>query len=140
MLKIVIDSNVYISAIATRSFSYDLLLQILTHRNLYQIFISQDLWTELHATTTRLIKKKILDQATTIDILELVKKLVHNVVPKERVSVVRRDTQDNKTLECAFAAKANIIISMDKDLLVLKTFRGIAILHPKTFFYMLPGE
>ena len=44
-----------------------------------------------------------------------------------------RDVEDNKFLELALAAKADCIITGDKDLLVLHPFHDIPILSPSDF-------
>ena len=44
-----------------------------------------------------------------------------------------RDAKDNKYLELAAAAGANVIVSSDEDLLVLDPWRGIRIFRPKEF-------
>ena len=43
---------------------------------------------------------------------------------------VSRDIDDDAVLACAIAAQAHLIISGDKDLLVLHPWRGIDILNP----------
>lgn len=43
---------------------------------------------------------------------------------EERVS---RDADDDAVLACAIAARATIVVSGDDDLLVLQSFKGIAI-------------
>jgi putative PIN family toxin of toxin-antitoxin system len=44
-----------------------------------------------------------------------------------------RDAKDNKYLELALAAGAEIIVSGDEDLLVLDPWRGIRILRPTAY-------
>lgn len=44
-----------------------------------------------------------------------------------------RDPNDNHVLGCALAARAEIIITGDKDLLVLHPFNSIAVLTPAQF-------
>jgi putative PIN family toxin of toxin-antitoxin system len=44
-----------------------------------------------------------------------------------------RDAKDNKYLELALAAGAEIIVSSDEDLLVLNPWRGIRVLRPSAF-------
>jgi putative PIN family toxin of toxin-antitoxin system len=61
-----------------------------------------------------------------------VTKIVH---PKYKVSVVR-DTDDNKIIECALESKAQVILSFDKDLLDIKDYQGIKIIHPSMLQYM----
>ncbi len=43
---------------------------------------------------------------------------------------VARDTADNRLLEAALAGEAEMIVSGDEDLLVLRAFRGIPIVTP----------
>ena len=44
-----------------------------------------------------------------------------------------RDLKDTKIIACALSAKAGYIVTGDKDLLVLKEYKGIRIANPKTF-------
>ena len=44
-----------------------------------------------------------------------------------------RDPKDNKYLELALAAKADVIVSSDKDLLVLHPWRDIPVLLPAAY-------
>ncbi len=52
--------------------------------------------------------------------------------PTERVADCR-DTGDNKYLELALAAGAEIIVSSDEDLLVLHPWRGVRIIRPAAY-------
>ncbi|HUY53217.1 MAG TPA: putative toxin-antitoxin system toxin component, PIN family, partial [Candidatus Dormibacteraeota bacterium] len=58
--------------------------------------------------------------------------------PTQRLKIITRDPDDNKILECALEAKADLIISADKDLLSLKEWRGIKIIHPSSAKYIFP--
>jgi putative PIN family toxin of toxin-antitoxin system len=44
-----------------------------------------------------------------------------------------RDSKDDMVLECALLAGAAFIVTRDKDLLTLSSFRGIRILSPRDF-------
>jgi putative PIN family toxin of toxin-antitoxin system len=46
---------------------------------------------------------------------------------------VCRDPNDDMVLECAVLAGAQVIVSGDKDLLVMGSFRGIRIVTPAEF-------
>ena len=50
---------------------------------------------------------------------------------------VWRDKNDDVVLATAVAGKADLIVTGDADLLVLKTFRGIRILAPRQFLELL---
>lgn len=41
-------------------------------------------------------------------------------------------------LECALAGEADLIVSSDQDLIKLKNFQGIGIVHPKTLSWTFP--
>jgi putative PIN family toxin of toxin-antitoxin system len=49
------------------------------------------------------------------------------------LDAVPRDPEDNMVLECAIEGRADYIVSGDKDLLVLKEFRGIRIVTASEF-------
>ena len=55
------------------------------------------------------------------------------VVPKEKLTIVKGDPDDNVILECAKAGNVDCIISNDKHLLKLKKFENIPILTPDEF-------
>jgi len=44
-----------------------------------------------------------------------------------------RDLKDTKIIACAISAKADYIVTGDKDLLILKEYKGIRILNPRNF-------
>jgi putative PIN family toxin of toxin-antitoxin system len=53
-------------------------------------------------------------------------------IPKV-LDAVPRDPDDNMVLECAIDGKAHYIVTGDKDLLVLKTFRDVRIVRASDF-------
>ena len=53
-------------------------------------------------------------------------------IPK-LLAAVPRDPDDDMVLECAIEVKAQYIVTGDKDLLVLKTFRDIQIVRASDF-------
>lgn len=59
--------------------------------------------------------------------------LVH---PTTEVDAVPKDPADNRFLECAIAGKADWVVSGDRHLLDLKSFRQIPILNPADFLEM----
>ena len=52
------------------------------------------------------------------------------VTPRERIREVVADPEDNRFLECAVTAEAEMIVSGDRHLLGLREFRGIPIVDP----------
>lgn len=70
-----------------------------------------------------------------LDDIRIMAKLV---IPQEKLHFVSRDPSDNKILECALEADADIIVTLDQDLIKLKNFKGIGIVHPKTLSWTFP--
>ena len=53
---------------------------------------------------------------------------VEAVRVRRHLAVVRRDPEDNKFLECALTGRAKYLITGDRDLREIGTYRGIVIL------------
>jgi len=66
-------------------------------------------------------------------LVEILSVLCAVVTPSEQISVIRTDPDDNRILECALAAGADVIISGDAHLHELTTYEGIRILNPSEF-------
>jgi uncharacterized protein len=56
------------------------------------------------------------------------------VKPKVKLNIVKEDPEDNKILECAVTAGADVIVSGDKHLLQLGKFKKTKIQSPREFF------
>lgn len=54
-------------------------------------------------------------------------------VPEDAV----RDPEDRMILACAVGGKADLIVSGDKDLVVLKAYQGISIVTPSAFLNLM---
>jgi len=59
------------------------------------------------------------------------------LVPGRVAVAASRDPEDNKFLAAAIEAKARYVVSGDKDLLGLKTYRGVRIVTPAAFLRAL---
>ena len=123
MLRVVPDTNVLISAFMVEGNEYRLIengfkkeILLLTSLALIEEFKEVALRPRFGFT-----KEEIDD---FIDALLGVSKLV---VPMQRITGICRDPDDERLLEAAVEGKADYIVSGDKDLLVLKSFRGIKI-------------
>lgn len=134
-LKAVIDTNVIISAVIGKS---------ATSVNIYNSFVdnlfspvfSPTLQKEIFNVIKRPHIRKYFQPKEIKKFKELLKVDTILVTPTEKIKVCR-DIKDNIILETALEAKADFIVSGDKDLLVLKSFRGIPIITPREFFACL---
>lgn len=69
-------------------------------------------------------------------ILEAITEIITVVNPGLKLDEIPANPDDNRILECAVEARADIIVSADKDLLRLKTFKDIQIFHPSNLKYI----
>ena len=129
MLNIVLDTNVYISALARGGLPFDIFLA--ATRGEFNLFISDSILEELERVLLQKFKwaPDRLQQA-----LAIVHLYAQLVLPKEKLTVIEEDDSDNRILECAVAAEAQVIVTGDSDLLDLGAFREITILTPREFW------
>ena len=80
----------------------------------------------------RVLKRKGFE-AKVPQILDYLGKISTMVEPALTLNAVKDDPQDNHIVECAVAAKADVIITGDKDLLRMGQYEGIQILQVSDF-------
>ena len=62
------------------------------------------------------------------------------VTPSECIHEVSADPADDRFLECAVAAEAQVIVSGDRHLLALEEFRGVLVMGPAAFMAWVEGS
>lgn len=128
-MKAVFDTNVLIAAFLTEGVCSKLLVR--ARKGECDLILSQDIIREFEKV---LIKKFALSQQEITDVravlTEATKEIVRQVGPIEPVC---RDRDDNKILACALAADADLLITGDEDLLIMKKYGKTRIISPKEF-------
>ncbi len=134
VVRIVIDTNVLVSAFR---FNKDLLSLIETclADSSIRVFSSLACYNEL----IRVLVEKFDIPEEVIASVENTFKRVKIVNPRIKLQVVR-DASDDKFVEAAVEAKAEYIISGDKDLLALGSYEGIKIVSPAEFLTVLAAR
>lgn len=127
--RVVLDTNILISALALVSESSDQIIDLARKAEI-ELFISKPILLEFKRV---LMEKFRYSETEANERLSLIIKISTVVYPRERFSAINDDESDNRILECAYAAKANFIISGDKHLKNLKEFKSIKILPPSDF-------
>ncbi len=128
MLRIVADTNVYVSALNFGGVPDEVLT--LSRRGAVVLFISKPIIDEIEGV----LKEKFQWPASRIrEALALIGEYARKVDPQERVFEIKKDEPDNRVLECALAAEATVIVSGDSHLRDLGAFRRIRILSPRAF-------
>lgn len=131
MLRVVFDSNVYISALLFGGPPRHI-LELALRREVVLV-ASDDIINE---TAGKLREKFSWPEHRIQQFVRQTSKLAELYNPQVKLSVVK-DEPDNRILECAVAGEANLIISGDKHLLKLKSFENIPIQPPKYLTYLL---
>ena len=128
MLRVVLDSNVYVSALHFGGLPLELLL--LGTGDDVALFTSPAILAEVAGV---LSGKFHWDESRVSEALDVLSQFIVPVEPRQRLRVVRADEADNRILECALAVRADRIVSGDHHLLDLGQFRGIRIQTPRAF-------
>jgi putative PIN family toxin of toxin-antitoxin system len=102
---------------------------------LAEYFTSPEILAELQEKLEDIFNFKSSDVVRWITQLEQVVSVIR---PKKKLTVIEDDPDDNKILECAIEAKADIVFSADKHLYKLKEFKGIKIIHTISLKYVFP--
>ena len=126
-MRIVLDANVVVAAFAARGLCESILELCLDSHN---IILSEHLLREIHKN---LLKKVKLPKKGADEIVALLRENATIVKPTPLPAKSCRDPDDVNVLGAAVAADADLIVTGDKDLLVLKRFRLILILSPRQF-------
>jgi putative PIN family toxin of toxin-antitoxin system len=135
-VKLVFDTNIYLAGLISEGLCLDLIRFSFDPKNGHTVYISPAIYIELYK---KIGSKQEVSSSNNLDwLIYHLSRFAISVHTPEKINAVKRDPDDNKLLECAVSAKADLIVTMDKDLLKLKRFRNIGIVHPKTFYFMFP--
>lgn len=132
-MRLVLDTNVLVAALVADGLCRDLVRRRVRD---HELCTSEPLLKELAAT----LHRKFGVKAAEIPLLEEYRRRAALVEPVTLATPVCRDSDDDTVLATALAAKAEIIVSGDDDLLCLKRHRGIRILSPRQFLELLDGR
>jgi len=137
MTRIVIDTNILVSAILTPKGNPAKILKLILEGKLYLI-ISPAILEETRQVFNypRLVKLLKKNKITLDEVYGFLDKLsrVAVITPGQlNIGVIQDDPSDNKILACGLEGEADFIISGDHHLTDLKTFQGIKIVNPAAF-------
>lgn len=118
--KVVLDTNIYISAIMFGGNPKKILKLAMLKK--IKVFISTLILLEISG---KLHKKFKLSEEDVTKILKGISKITEVIQSKIKLDVVKEDPSDNKVLECAVASNTDYIVTGDKHLLELKRFEEI---------------
>lgn len=129
MIRVVLDTNVILSAIIFGGKPRTILENVI--RENIGLYISEAILNELKRVLNRPkfhypaeIIRLIISEFTSIgELVDLT----------TRISIIRRDPEDNRILECAVEAGVDYVVTGDSHLLELGKYENIWILTPAQF-------
>lgn len=126
-LKIVFDTNVYLAAIFAPQGYASIYIREAGLKRRFVLFTSLEILAEIKAK----IVSKVPDHGAKLanELITYITSIAELVQTTSTLSVVS-DDPDNRILECAVDSGANFIVTFDKDLLSLKSYENVAIIHP----------
>lgn len=132
-MRVFLDTNVLVSAFATRGLCADLFRHVLAEHDL---ITGEVIILELR----RVLRDKMNVPAPTIAAVERVLR-DHVVVPKPAKPhpLPIRDQADRWVLASAVAGKADVLVTGDSDLLDMATRAPLRIMDPRGFWDLIRG-
>jgi len=130
-VKVVLDTNTIVWGIGWDGPPRRVILALRDGR--HHLVISPDLLAELTKVLSYPKLRPLAAHPLLRVVLEWLHQPEHIVIPKERLSVVRADPQDNLVLEAAVSGRADTIVSGDRDLLAVREFQNIPIVTARQF-------
>ncbi len=134
MKRVVLDTNCLLASISSRSDFFIVWRGL--HEGKYTLCVSNDILAEyeeiIAQKATPTVAKHVVDALVDSDYVEFVD-------PQFRLGLIRKDPDDNKFVDCAFAANAAFIVSNDHHFDVLESigFPKIMVLRLQQFAAML---
>lgn len=128
-MRVVLDSNVVVSAFAAQGLCHLLFEHCLDR---HELLLSEGLLGEV-GKFFRGKTKLPADQIT--EILDFLRSEASVVRAQPLRADVCRDPDDVEVLGVALSGRADVMVTGDQDLLVLKEFRSIPIVSPRAFLF-----
>lgn len=130
-MRVALDTNVMVSAVATRGLCADVLNLVLAE---HELIIGEAVLTELR----RVLAERIRVPSKTVDeVVSLLRQEAEVVERADSFPVKIRDKDDLAVLSEAIAGSAEALVTGDRDLLELKEDLPLRILSPRAFWEQL---
>jgi putative PIN family toxin of toxin-antitoxin system len=136
-MRVVLDTNVLVSATLIRNGNEDRILHA-WRRRAFDLVFSPAMLEEVGRVLTyeKLRKHRWLSDDEVVELLEaLASQSV--MVPGTTAITASRDPEDDKFLAAGLESEAEYVVTGDKDLLALEAYRGLRIITPAAFLKFL---
>ena len=136
MLKVVIDTNIFISGVLVEGGNPSIIIKSWKRTRKYQLFVTEEIIQEV----LRVMQRLNVSPDIITDWNKVIRKNAISVAPTKKIEAVKEDPSDNKFLECAIESRADYIVTGDKHLKRLNEFEGIKIINAREFLDILSKE
>ena len=130
MLKVVVDTNILISATIIQGKQFEILK--LAKLGKINLITSPNILKEFEEVISR-EKFGFSKEQVSLAIKQILE-IAEIIISQHKIDFIKSDPDDNIVLECALESNADIIISGDAHLLDLKKYKNIQIVNTTEFF------
>jgi len=133
-MRVFLDANVIVSAVATRGLCADVMRQVLFH---HELVISEGLLAEVE----RVLQGKLGVPADFVsDVLGLLKDGSDLAAPSAESGLPVPDPEDGALISAALNGQADLFVTGDRELLALAGPASLRIISPRMFWELLIGR
>ncbi len=134
MLKIVLDTNVILSSVSTKS-PYRIVFDKLNDFA-YELAVSTEILLEYEEKLSEIFSPRVAQ--LNLEMMMINPNIIR-ISPSFQTRLIYPDVDDNKFVDCAFAANAHYIVTNDRDYNILKQtgFPKINLLNIEEFTEVL---
>ena len=132
-MKIVIDSNIFISAFFWGGKPKEIFDRVLNGFD--ELYITDEIVNEINKVMGS--NKFTVNNNDIKDYINIIEKYSKKIVSKNNIKSISRDADDDKILQCGIDGNVDYIITGDNDLLILKEYNKIKIIKPKEYLEII---
>lgn len=133
-MRVFLDTNVLVSAVATRGLCADVLREVLSSHDL---IISKHLLNELKEVLQR---KFGIPSPLISEFIDMLQQDTILVNPDDPPQIQIKDKDDLMILSAALTANADLLVTGDKELLALDKVKNLEIVSPRLFWNRLKAS
>lgn len=137
-MKSVVDTNVVVSSFLSPDGVRAKVLKAWQNQQ-FELVVSEDILVEYERALNyqEVSSRHGMDADQVGQVIAEMKSFATVVKPKQKLTVIKDDPDDDKFVECAKEAGAEYIISADPHLLNLEQYEDIQILSPSEFLSLI---
>jgi putative PIN family toxin of toxin-antitoxin system len=128
-LKIVMDTNVFVSGVFFTGPPYQVLMACQSGK--FELVVSREILEEY-----RRVGQILAEDHPKVDLNPVLKFVIEHAKvyrPVKLKAPICEDPDDDKFITCALASRSKVVVSGDRHLLKVSGYRGIEVLKPREF-------